>query len=163
MSLLSAESLSTVLNFCVVVFILWYVGRKPIAEFFASRSSAIARAVDEAKLVSQSAASSLGEWQSAMDQSSAELEKQRNDAKNFVAKLREETKLRIALEAKRIAADGVLLASAETAKVKRSLRKEVALRSIEQAKAFLDHHVENKDTKALLADYLERVGHGHAG
>lgn len=163
MSFLSAETLSTVLNFCVVVFILWYAGRKPIAEFFASRSSTIARAVDEAKHVSKAAASSLSEWQTAMDQSAAELEKQKSDAKNVLEKLREETKLRIALEAKRISSEGVLLAAAETAKVKRSLRKEVALRSLDQAKAFLDHHVEGKDTKALLTDYLERVGHGHAG
>ncbi len=163
MNFFSAESLSTVLNFCVVVFILWYAGRKPIAEFFASRSSSIARAVDEAKHVSKSAASALGEWKTAMDQSSAELEKQKSDAKNLVEKLREETKQRIALESKRIASEGLLLAAAETAKVKRSLRKEVALRSVEQAKAFLDHHVENKDSKALLTDYLERVGHGHAG
>lgn len=163
MNLLSAEALSTVLNFCVVVFILWYAGRKPIAEFFAARSSTIGKAVDEAKQISKSAASALGEWQTAMDQSAAELERQKNDAKNFVKKLREETKVRIDLEAKRIASEGALLASAETAKVKRSLRKEVALRSIDQAKAFLDRHVESKDAKALLTDYLERVGNGHAG
>jgi F-type H+-transporting ATPase subunit b len=163
MNLLSAEALSTVLNFCVVVFILWYAGRKPIAEFFASRSTAISRAVDEAKQVSSAASTALGEWQTAMSQSAAELEKQKSDARNLVEKLREETKRRIASESKRIASEGVLLAAAETAKVKRSLRKEVALRSVEQAKAFLDHHVESKDTKALLTDYLERVGHGYAG
>ncbi len=157
MSLLSAEFLSTVLNFVVVVFILWHFGRKPIGEFFQTRSKDIATHVSEARVLSTDAKKELGTWESKTQNAQSEIARQLEDAKSSMAKFREATLTRATAEAKRIAEETTTVASAEALRAKRQLRKELALESLEQARQYLEHHVDSKDSKKLLTDYLERV------
>jgi F0F1-type ATP synthase membrane subunit b/b' len=163
MNILSVEGISTLLNFSVVVFILWYAGRKPIKEMFAARSSEIGTAVDEAKKVSVTASRLLEEWKSKSANAQADLSRQKDDAKQSLAKFKEQTAVRVASESKRIVAESSVMATAEAAKMKRSLRRQIAQESLLQARNYLEKHVESKDSKKLLGDYLERVADGHAG
>jgi F-type H+-transporting ATPase subunit b len=157
MSLLSAEVLSTVLNFAVVVFILWHFGRKPIGEFFQTRSKDIATHVSEARTLSTDAKKELSTWESKSQNAQAEIARQLEDAKSNMAKFRETTLARATAESKRISEESATVASAEALRAKRQLRKELALESLEQARQYLEHHVDSKDSKKLLTDYLERV------
>lgn len=163
MSFLDAEILSTVINFAVVVFILWHFGRKPIGEFFQTRSKEIGTFVTEARTVSAEARKSLQTWEDKNRNAPDEIARQLEDARQAMAKYRETTLAKAHGEAKRIGEEAALMNKSEAARAKRSLRKQVALESIEQARAFLTGHVDKKDSKNLLNEYLERVANGHAG
>jgi F0F1-type ATP synthase membrane subunit b/b' len=163
MNLATAEALSTLLNFSVVVFILWYAGRKPIAEFFAGRSKEISSSVNEARALSSQAQNLLQEWDGKNRSAASEIARQKEDAALSVSKLKEATALRVKSESKRIAEETKLVALAEQAKAKRSLQRGLVKESVEQARKYLESHVENKDSTKLLTDYLERVANGHVG
>ncbi len=163
MSFFEAETLSTILNFSVVVGILWYAGRKPIAEFFGTRSSTIGAFVNEARTASSQAKSLLAEWDAKVRGSAAEIARQKEDAAQSLEKLKQATESRLKAETKRISEESALVAQAETQKAKRQLRRGLANESLEQARRYLENHVEGKDSAKLLSDYLERVSHGHAG
>lgn len=163
MTFFEAETLSTILNFVVVVGILWYAGRKPIGEFFATRSKGIATSVNEARSLSSQAKALLNEWDAKSRSAQSEIARQKEDAAQTVAKLKEATTARVKTESKRIADESVLVAAAEQQKAKRALRRGLATESLDQARRYLENHVEGKDSAKLLTDYLEKVAHGNAG
>ena len=160
---MSAEVLSTLINFTVVVFILVYAGRKPIADFFAGRSQQIAKDVDEARHLSTEARRLLENWDAKSKNAQSEIHQQMEDAKASMAKFRESTLAHANNEARRISEEAKTVAAAEMLRAKRALRQQLAIESVEQARQYLESHVDKKDSKKLLTDYLEIVANGHAG
>jgi F0F1-type ATP synthase membrane subunit b/b' len=134
MSLLTAEILSTVLNFSVVVFILWYAGRKPIAEFFAGRAHTIGTSVNEARALSSEAKQVLNQWEAKANDAEGEIERQREDAKSTLAKYCEATLTRVNAESRRISEESAAVTAAEMLRAKRALRRLLALETVEQAR-----------------------------
>lgn len=163
MSLLTAEILSTVFNFAVVVFILWHFGRKPIAEFFQNRSKDIGTSVNEARIVSAEAKKAVEQWAAKKAGSEREIHQQMEDARSSIAKFRDATIARVNSESRRISEESAAVSAAEMVRAKRALRRQLAVESIEQARTYLTSHVDKKDSGKLLTDYLERVANGHAG
>ncbi len=159
----STEFLSTLLNFSVVVFILWHFGRKPIAEGFQARSLAIGSSVQEARTLSEGAKADLAHWKSKADAAQAEINAQVKDAQASMAKFKETTLARVNMETKRISEEAATVIAAESAKAKRVLRRQIVEESLEQARLYLGQNVEAKDSQKLLTDYLEGVADGHVG
>ncbi len=160
---MSLEAISTLLNFTVVAGILYYAGRKPISEFFQTRSRTIGTEVDEARRVSGGAHRDMQEWDRKMRGASEEIHRQFEDTRTTMAKSRELALTRAHSETKRISEESTLMIAAEQAGAKRSLRRQLGLESIEQARQYMTSHMDKKDGGKLLTDNLERVSHGHSG
>lgn len=160
---MSVEVLSTLLNFTVVVAILVHFGRKPIVGFFQTRSQTIGASVNEAKTLFVEAQQELEQWESRSRLAEAEIARQSEDARAAIVKFRESALSRANAESKRISEEADQVNAAEFQRAKRVLRRQIALESLENAKQYLSHHVEKKDARRLVTDYLERVANGHSG
>lgn len=163
MTLFEAEALATLLNFAVVVFILFKAGKGPAREFFQSRSKDIGAFVSQARSVSTEARAQKDLWAAKLANAPAEMSKQRQDAETSLKRYSESTLARANAEAVRIDQDSKVVIAAESQRAKRTLRRQLALESVEQARAYLGRNVDSKDNEKLLGDYLERVSDGHAG
>ncbi|MBY0371828.1 ATP synthase F0 subunit B [bacterium] len=155
--------LSTVINFSVVVLILYKAGRTPAIEFFQGRSKEISTFVNEARSVSAQARQEKEKWAAKLSGAPEEMRKAHLDTEASLKRYSEGTLARANGEAKRISEDSKVVIQAESQRAKRRLRQQIARESISQARAYLDNHVESADNHKLLTDYLERVSHGHAG
>lgn len=160
---MNPEVISTILNFVVVAAILYFAGRKPIAEFFQTRSKTIGTEVEDARRVSGTAHREMKEWDEKMRGASEEIHRQFEDTRSTMAKAREHALARANNESKRISEEAKTMIAAEQAGAKRSLRRQLGLESIEQARQYMASHMDKKDGKKLLTDNLERVSNGHSG
>jgi F-type H+-transporting ATPase subunit b len=146
-----------VMNFAVLAIALFYIARKPVAEFFSSRVRAIKEELAELEQKKAVAEKSLAEYAEKMASLDQETErivetyvKQGEDAKQRIlaeaedqaAKLEESAKRNIEQEFK-------------AAKLK--LQQEIAEKALEQAESMVKELINSDDQDRLVDEYLDKV------
>jgi len=154
--------ISSIVNFAVVLFILWYFGRKPIAEFFQQRRHTIQVAISEAEAQYLEAEKSLSTWQTRMKESEAEARTMFDDAKASMKKFSERTVASAQNETQRIKQESQLLGKGEILRAKQGLQTEMAEKSIALAERYLSKQLDERDKHQLVSEYVEIVGNGKA-
>jgi F-type H+-transporting ATPase subunit b len=154
--------ISSIVNFLLVVFILWYFGRKPTAEFFAHRRTAIESAIGEAETLYFEAEKTLNTWETKWKQCEAQAKALFDEAKGTLARHREKTLGAANEEAARLAKESQLLGKGEVLRARRLLQQELAERSISMAEKFMEKQLDDRDRHKLVSEYVEIVGNGKA-
>ncbi|MFK5954446.1 MAG: ATP synthase F0 subunit B [Desulfobacterium sp.] len=146
-----------VMNFAVLMLALFFIARKPVAEFFSSRVKAIKDELADLEQKKTAAEKSLAEYaekMASLDQESekiletyvkqGEVAKQRilAEAEAQAAKLEESAKRNIEQEFK-------------AAKLK--LQQEIAEKALEQAETLVKELINSDDQDRLVDEYLDKV------
>ena len=115
-----AEIIAPIVNFLVVVFVLWYYGRKPISDYLATRSANIAQQIAEGEKQFSEAEKKLVHWESSWKGAKGLAEEQMSDAKVTATKLREKTLAAAAAESERIAKDAKIVSASEAVRARKT-------------------------------------------
>jgi len=146
-----------ILNFAVLVFILYKLGAKAIKGFFVGNREAVNASLEEAEAAKKEAQQKLQECIARVDKASEEVsemtdliraqgiqekEKIIEDAKRNAEKMKEDAKARI---------------EQEFNKAVNRLRVEAADISVEMAEEILAKSVKNEDHEAMVENFLDRM------
>ena len=146
-----------VMNFAVLAIALFYIARKPVAEFFSSRTKGIAEELEGLEKKKADAEKSLAEYAEKI----ARLDKESDQIVADYIKQGEAAKERILAEAESQAAK-----LEETAKrnidqefknAKAMLQQEIAVKALEQAEALVKDTISAQDQDKLVDEYLAKV------
>ncbi|SMC41570.1 F-type H+-transporting ATPase subunit b [Desulfocicer vacuolatum DSM 3385] len=146
-----------VMNFAVLMIALFFIARKPVAEFFSSRVTAIKDELAELEQKKAAAEKSLAEYAEKM----ATLDQETQRIVETYVKQGEVAKQRILAEAEAQAAK--LEESAkrnieqEFKAAKLSLQQEIAEKALEQAETLVKELINSEDQDRLVDEYLDKV------
>jgi F-type H+-transporting ATPase subunit b len=152
--------IASILNFSVVVFIFVFFGRKPFANFLASRSESIRKSIDEAEKLVQEARQELATWETNWKDAQSHAEQDKNDSATSLKRFKDKTLFDAAYEAERIKKEAELLSSGEILKAKKGLQTEAIERSVELAELYLSEHLPAQEKHKLVTEFVDLVGHG---
>lgn len=146
-----------VLNFVILVAIGFFLGKKPVVEFFSSRKKGIENEINELEQKKADAQKKLLEYQTKfknLDQESKQI------VENYI-KQGEEAKTRIIAEAEAQAekleemAKHSIEQEFKTAKAR--LQKEIAAKAMEKASEVIKASISADDQERLVDQYLKKV------
>ncbi|MCF6248558.1 MAG: ATP synthase F0 subunit B [Desulfobacula sp.] len=146
-----------VLNFAVLAIGVFFIARKPVAEFFSSRAKSIEDEINELELKKADAQKKLAEYQ-------AKFKNLDQESKKIVAdyiKQGEKAKTRILAEAEAEAekledmAKRNIEQEFKTAKVK--LQQEIVEKAMEKAEQVIIASISSEDQDKLVDEYLKKV------
>jgi len=150
--------LPRIINFAILAAALVYFARKPIRDFFASRTAAIAKSMEESKEARERALTAL-----------ADMERKVRDVGAETDRLIEETRARgerdkqsLVDEGKKVAQDiqaqvkqGVDI---EVQKARTALAVEASLLSLELAEGRVKKTISDQDHERIVKEYIAKVG-----
>jgi F-type H+-transporting ATPase subunit b len=146
-----------VLNFAILIIAGFFLAKKPVAEFFSSRTKSIADEIKELEQKKVDAEKKLAEYQAKfknLDQESKQIVEE-------YKKQGEEAKARIIAEAEAQAekledmAKRNIAQEFKAAKIK--LQQEVAEKAMDKAEELIKASIKPKDQNALVDEYLKKV------
>lgn len=149
--------LVSVLNFLILVGLLYFVLRKKVPEFFRSRAT-------QTKLLLEEARKSYEEACHTYEAIEAKLKNADAEGRGLIAAIKEEAeaeKLTVLQRAKEMAekikTDSERLAEQEVKKARVSLQREATLLSVELAEGLIKKSINTGDQKKLSQDFVSRV------
>ncbi|NDY71575.1 hypothetical protein DO021_08120 [Desulfobacter hydrogenophilus] len=146
-----------VLNFVVLALGCFFIAKKPVAQFFSSRTKGIEEELTDLEQKKADAERKLAEYESRFRNLEQESEKIVED----YVKQGEEAKKRILAEAEAQAEKLEDMAKRnieqEFKAAKALLKQEVAERAMEQAEALIKKSITTQDQNRLVDDYLKKV------
>ncbi len=150
--------LPRIVNFAIIAAIVIYFSRKPIRDFFANRSAAIAKAMQESKEARERAVAALAEMERKIKDLEAETNRMVAEAESRGEKDRaaliEEGK-KVAKEIQDQVKEGIDI---ETQKAKTALAVEAALLSIDLAEGRIKEKINSQDHERIVKEYISKVG-----
>ena len=150
--------LPRIVNFAILAVGLVYVARKPIRDFFVSRTAAIARAMEDSREARERALSALADMERKVKDVSAETNTLIDEARTRG----EKDKQGLIEESKKIVQDIQAQVKStidlEVQKARDSLAVEAALLSIDLAEGRIKERMNNEDRERILKEYIARVG-----
>jgi F-type H+-transporting ATPase subunit b len=146
--------LASLLNFAVLVFILYRFGRKPLAEALLKRKQAIMAEIETATNLKENAEARLEEYEEKIENIESKLEEVRAE----YATLAEAEKKHILAEAEerrvRMRRDAELRVEQERKAVRDALLREAVLAATAAAEDLIRKQVARADHDRMAADYL---------
>lgn len=151
---------STLINFAIVLFIVWHYGRKPATAFLQNRSVAFGDLVGRASLAAKEAFAYLSQSEERFKQKETEIENQWNEARSLIAKVQRNSEETIKKEEERIRREAELFSKSEWTRAVSELEHALMHQSVGLARDFFAQNVEDKDRDGLVKNYMEHVGNG---
>ncbi len=150
--------LPRIINFAIIAGVVIYFMRKPVRDFFANRSAAIAKAMQESKEARERAVVALAEMERKIKDLEAETNRMVAEAevrgeKDRVALVEEGKKL--AQEIQNQVKEGIDI---EMQKAKTALAVEAALLSIDLAEGRIKEKISSQDHERIVKEYISKVG-----
>ncbi len=146
-----------VLNFAILVIALFFITRKPVAQFFSSRAKSIEDEIQALEIEKADAQKKLAEYQ-------AKFENLDQESKQIVEdyiKQGEEAKTRIIAEAEAQAEKLEEMAKRniqqEFKSAKANLQQEIVEKAMEKAEEVIKSSISSDDQDKLVDDYLKKV------
>jgi len=155
--------IASIVNFAVVVFVVWWFLRKPAGQFLLNRSQVVGTTIQEAEKQANEASKLLSHWETNWNACEAHAKQLLDEARGGLEKFRDNALAMARTEADRIKKENHLVVKSEAARVKSLLRKEITDKCIETAGQFLGAHLTDKDQQHLVTEYMEIVGNGSSG
>jgi F-type H+-transporting ATPase subunit b len=150
-----------VLNFAVLMGLLYWLLADKIKSFFGGRREDIKKALEEARLAKEEAQRKFEEYSTKLDKATGEIEglyeaikaqglaekeKMLEDAKKAAEKMKEDTQVRIEQELK---------------KASYQLRMEAVQLSVQLAEDILKRNITPEDHENMVKDYMDKVVRKH--
>ncbi len=146
-----------VMNFAVLAIALFFILRKPVAQFLGNRIKSIQEQMEELELKKAEAEKLMAEYNEKLSSLSAEAEK-------IIAQYRkqgEEAKKKILAEAQNAAVkleeQARRTIDHEFKEAKRQLEEEILEQAIAKAEARLKQNITDQDQEMLVGEYLNKV------
>jgi F-type H+-transporting ATPase subunit b len=146
-----------VLNFLVLAGVLFYIARKPVAQFFSSRISDIQGQLADLEQKKADAQKMLSEYENKIAELSKESEKivqdyvrQGEDAKKRILAEAEAQAIKLEESAKRNIEQEFKAAKAK-------LQQEIAEKALAQAELLVKESISSEDQDRLVDEYLDKV------
>jgi F-type H+-transporting ATPase subunit b len=154
----SLEFWGSVVNFSLLVFLIIYMGRKPVAAFLGTRRESIERGISEAAAVKSAAEAAFNTYTERMKSLDAELAKLRKD----VAEAAERDRTRIVAEANesvaRLKAETDALVQRQAEQLEAQIRREVVQAAAEAAEKAARELSTPEDQQRLAEAFLRELG-----
>jgi F-type H+-transporting ATPase subunit b len=150
--------LPRIINFAVLAAVLVYFARKPIRDFFTSRTAAIAKSMEDSREARELALNALADMERKVKEIGAETDRMIEDAR-----MRGERDKQVIMEESRkivqdIQAQVKSTIDIEVQKAKDSLAVEAALLSIDLAEGRIKDRMSDEDRERILKEYINKVG-----
>ena len=146
-----------VVNFSILLLILYFAGRKPIAAFFKGRTEMIEKSLKEATEARELAQKTLDEVRARHNNTDQEIEQIVEAAR----KSGEKEKEAIIAEGERLKEKIVEQAKAnidfELQKAKETIKSDAALLALELAEKQIKEKLGQKEQESLIDDYIKRL------
>lgn len=146
-----------VVNFSILVIILFYFGRKPIKEYFQKRTELIEKSLKEAEEAREFAKKALDEVQERLRNTDKEIKEIIEGARRAGEKEKDE----LIAEAERLRQKIIEQARAnigfELEKAKKEIKSEAALIAIELAEKQIKERLSREEQEALIEEYIQRL------
>ena len=147
-------------NLAIIVGVLYYFGRRPIAEFFASRREQIKTDLDSAADLLSQAELRNSEIQRRLAELDAQVEELRETSRRRADEESERILAEARKSAERIRNDATAAAEQELQRARRELRAEAAELAVKLAGELLERSVGDADRERLLDEFITRVEPG---
>jgi F-type H+-transporting ATPase subunit b len=147
----------TAINLLILIGVLFYVGRKPIREFFNDRRLQIREDLDSAAKLRDEAEARFTEWQRRLVDLDAELDQLRARARERAEAERERILEAAATAADRVREDARAAIDHETRRAQALLREEASDLAIELAAGLLGREVTDADRGRLVDEFISRI------
>jgi len=146
-----------VVNFSILLLVLYFAGRKPIAAFFKGRTEMIEKSLKEATEAKELAQKTLDEVRARHSNTDQEIEQIIEAARKSGAKEKEA----IIAEGERLKEKIVEQAKAnidfELQKAKETIKSDAALMALELAEKEIKEKLGQKEQESLIDDYIKRL------
>ncbi|MCA9530941.1 MAG: ATP synthase F0 subunit B [Myxococcales bacterium] len=147
----------SVFNFALLVWLIWYFGRKPVRAFLETRRAEVQAAIEEATRLKQAAEAKRAEYQQRLDKLESELEQIRAD----MVRAGEAERDRIVAEAEQKAArarkETAFVIEQQAKQMRADLSREAVESAVATAERLLNDKATASDHERLAKHYLDRV------
>jgi F0F1-type ATP synthase membrane subunit b/b' len=155
--------IAVMLNFAVLLLILYFAARKPLAAYLKARSDTVKDGLTEAKKLLEEANERLAEYSARLERLDEEMTKLREE---FVAAGEAERDRMVAeagAKAERIRRDAELRLQQEFSQLREELRVETIEKAVAAATSALEAQVTERDRTRLVDEYLAHIEHEGQG
>jgi len=146
-----------VLNLVILIAVLVYFGRKPVADFFAERRASIQGELAQAAELYRKAEEQHARWQRHLVDLEGELDGIRAKARERAESERAHILADAQTTADRIRRDATSAVDRELRRARERLREEASDLAIELAGNLLREQVTGSDRERLLNEFIERI------
>jgi len=147
-------------NLAIMLFILWYFARKPVAGFFAERSRRIRAAVEESARVARESEERFRAIQEKLANVEEEMQAARRDMIAMAAAEKEQATARGHAQAEAIREGALKLIAQEKEAVIDAVRRELAARVIDRAEAILRATVGPAEQQRIVRRTIDTLAGG---
>lgn len=149
--------IANVINFILLIVIIYLLARKPISAFLKNRSETVRDQLKEAQKLLEEANERLADYSSKLERMDEEMTRLREE---FIS-AGEAEKERLIAEARtksdRMRQDTDLRLNQEFSQLREELRIEIVEKAVAAATALLETQVKEADQRKLAEDYVERL------
>ncbi len=157
------DLLFSALNLALLLGVLAYFARKPIADFFEGRRRRIQAELEAAKNQGAEAEARYAKWQRRLMDLESELAEIRETSRQRAAAEREQILADAAAGAERIRRDALETVDQELRRARAQLRREAADLAVELASEALRRQVNSADQERLLDEFVAAIERAPAG
>jgi F0F1-type ATP synthase membrane subunit b/b' len=159
---MDSSIISPIVNFVVVIGILYFAGRKPFSHFLSARSEQIRSALDEARDADVEARAWYSKWSECCGKIPVEAKEIHAEVTRQLELVNERGMALVRMEKERLEKELVLTEKTEYARAAQQLEREVTSKSVAVARIFLKGHLGPEAGKKLMMFALEGVSGGRA-
>lgn len=152
------ERLFDWINFILLVVVLVYVLRKPLAQFFADRSSALERDLEEGRKALEAARAQLAEAEEKMRSLGKDIAAYKAAAVREQEAERERLHRAAEEEAKRVIASARAMIESATQAARLELKRAAASEAAALAERMIRERLDNAARARLVSRFLNRIG-----
>jgi F0F1-type ATP synthase membrane subunit b/b' len=154
------EYLPVIVNFVLVVGILFFSTRKAMAQFLVTRSETIGNEIDEAEKLWKTAHGQLTLWDTNWRSCEAHSKQMFDEGQANLARQRELELTRAKAEAHRIRQEAKMVGASESEKAMRLIKREWIEKTLGLVSKYLSGHLTDEDRHHLVNEYVEIAGNG---
>ena len=144
-----------IINFVIIVFVLWLLLRKPLARYFANRREEIQKLLEEAVMARAEAQARVEEYREKMQKLEEEVAALRSEAEadreNLHRNLQEDARK----SADRVVEQARVNIELERKRATDSLKTEASLLALELAEGLLKEHISPEDRERMDREFIE--------
>jgi F-type H+-transporting ATPase subunit b len=153
----SIPEIAAIVNFFVLVGVLFFLTKKPIKSFMATRSDDIRKNVEESERLQQEALDLLKGYESKLAKLDQEIKEMLENARNEGEKEKAEILARAERMSAQIVENAKNMAEREIVKQKDSLQRELMTKVIAEALKALREKASEKDHKAFTNQFITQM------
>lgn len=146
-----------VINFTILVVVLYVFGRKPFREFFKKRTELIEQSLKEAKEAKEIARKTLGEVQARLRDTDSEIEQILAAARASGEKEKEAIIAEGERMKEKILEQARTNIEFELRKAREAIKSDAALMALELAEKQIKEKMGQKEQEALIDDYIKKL------